>query len=122
MGYPSSNPSQAYSMSKVALTALTKIQQKAFDSDKEKSGIIVSAVCPGYCKTDMARGGGVLTAKKGKLFYFLKNEIIFIFYFFKGSETPIYLSLLPEDYNGPKGVLWAENKPINSENGSLIVH
>lgn len=53
-------------MSKVALTALTKLQQKHFDSNQAKRGIIVSAVCPGYCKTDMARGGGFLTAKQGK--------------------------------------------------------
>ena len=53
-------------MSKVALTALTKVQQKSFDSDKTKEGIIVSAVCPGYCKTDMAQGGGFLTAKQGE--------------------------------------------------------
>ncbi len=55
-------------MSKVALTALTKVQQKSFDSDNTKEGIIVSAVCPGYCKTDMAQGGGFLTAKQGEFF------------------------------------------------------
>ena len=65
-GYPSENPSQSYAMSKVALTALTRVQQKYFDSDSTKEGIIVSAVCPGYCKTDMARGGGFLTAKQGE--------------------------------------------------------
>jgi len=27
---------------------------------------------------------------------------------------------LPEDFNGPKGVLWAENKPIDYESGTLI--
>ena len=42
IGYPSRNPSQAYAMSKVAITSLTKLQQKNFDSDKSKKGIIVS--------------------------------------------------------------------------------
>ena len=27
-----------------------------------------------------------------------------------GAETAIYLSLLPNDYNGPKGKFWAEGK------------
>ena len=54
-------------MSKVALTALTKVQQKDFDADKTRSGIIVSSACPGYCKTDMANGGGLLTAKQGNI-------------------------------------------------------
>jgi NAD(P)-dependent dehydrogenase (short-subunit alcohol dehydrogenase family) len=58
-------------MSKVALTALTRVQQKSIDSDKTKEGVIVSAVCPGYCKTDMARGGGFLTAKQGEFFKLL---------------------------------------------------
>ena len=68
MGYPRLNPSQAYSMyiafafkcknlingtytfpkrSKIALTALTKLQQKSFDLDETRSGIIVNSVCPG---------------------------------------------------------------------------
>lgn len=65
MGYPSRDYSQAYSMSKVALTALTKVQQKDFDADTSRSGIIVSSVCPGYCKTSMAKGGGLLSATQG---------------------------------------------------------
>ena len=74
IGYPSRNPSQAYAMSKVAITSLMKLQQKNFDSDKSKKGIIVSAVCPGYCKTSMARGGGFLTAKQGNV---LRKPITF---------------------------------------------
>jgi len=33
--------------SKIALTALTKLQQKSFDLDETRSGIIVNSVCPG---------------------------------------------------------------------------
>jgi len=45
---------------------------------------------------------------------------IFNIYKLTGAETPVFLSLLPVDFNGPKGVLWAEKKPIDFENGSLI--
>ncbi len=76
-------------MSKIALNKLTKIQQKMFDSDKTRSGIVVSAVCPGYCVTEATRGGGFLTAEQG-------------------AETPVYLCLLPEGFDGPKGAFWGE--------------
>ncbi len=52
-------------MTKIALNKLTQIQQKEFDSDPKRKGIVVSAVCPGYCKTDATRGGGFLTADVG---------------------------------------------------------
>jgi hypothetical protein len=66
-----------------------------------RSGIVVSAMCPGYCKTEMTGGGGVLTAEEG-------------------AETAIFLALLPADFKGEKGKLWAEMKLVNFENGSLF--
>lgn len=86
-------------MSKIALNKLTKIQQKMFDNDKTRSGVVVSAVCPGYCKTEATRGGGFLTAEQG-------------------AETPVYLCLLPSDYVGPKGAFWGEKVILFS--GPLI--
>jgi carbonyl reductase 1 len=62
LGYPS----QAYNMSKVAVNALTRVQQKMIDADKTRTGILVLCACPGYCKTDMTRGGGLLTAEQGE--------------------------------------------------------
>ena len=76
MGYPPQTYSQAYSMSKVAVTALTKVQQKAFDADKSRTGIIVNSACPGYCKTDMARGGGLLTATQGTFEEYILTNIL----------------------------------------------
>lgn len=52
-----------YSMSKVGLNALTRIQQRYFDSDKRN--ITVNAVTPGYVATDMTKYKGVLTAEQG---------------------------------------------------------
>lgn len=79
-------------MSKVGLTALTRIQQREFDNDPRKD-IVVNAVCPGYVATDMSSHKGYLTPDQG-------------------AETPIYLSLLPDNWTGPKGVLWAEKKVV----------
>lgn len=52
-------------MTKVAINAITPIQQRNLDKDTTRTGIVVSAVCPGYCKTSMTRGGGLLTAEQG---------------------------------------------------------
>jgi carbonyl reductase 1 len=54
----------AYSMSKVGLTALTGLQQKAFDKDPRED-IVVSALCPGYVDTDMSSHKGYLTPEQG---------------------------------------------------------
>ncbi|XP_041968741.1 carbonyl reductase [NADPH] 1-like [Aricia agestis] len=43
-------------VSKIALTALTMVQQKKY----EKRNISINAVYPGHIKTDMAQGGGQL--------------------------------------------------------------
>lgn len=83
----------AYGMSKVGVTALTRIQQRQFDNDS-RTGILVNAVCPGYVATDMSSHKGHLTPDQG-------------------AETPIYLSLLSENWSGPKGVLWAEKKVVD---------
>lgn len=65
-------PDAAYDMSKIALNTLTRIQQKQFDSDPSRTNIIVCAVCPGYCKTDATRGGGILSADVGEIY---KNRL-----------------------------------------------
>jgi len=73
----------AYGMSKVGVTALTKIQQRTLDKG-DKPDIIVNACCPGYVNTDM-------TSHKGRL----EPE--------QGAETPVYLALLPPNAPRPKG-------------------
>jgi carbonyl reductase 1 len=64
LGYPQTQYS-SYSMSKIGLNALTKVQQKTIDLDTNRKGIVISCVCPGYCKTDLTRGGGILSAAQG---------------------------------------------------------
>ena len=79
IGYPSKSgmtPSHSYSISKVAVIAITRIQQRDIDKDTSRSGILVNSMCPGYCKTDMARGGGYLTADQGYSFSYIFQLIL----------------------------------------------
>ena len=54
----------SYAVSKILLTALTKIQQKQFESDDRKD-IVVNAVHPGYVDTDMTMHSGPLEPEEG---------------------------------------------------------
>lgn len=49
-GYGSQFPFLIYGVSKTALTALTRIEARQWSSTKN---ILILAVCPGYCATDM---------------------------------------------------------------------
>ena len=42
LGYPQTDMS-SYSMSKVALNTLTRIQQKTIDTDSSRTGIVINA-------------------------------------------------------------------------------
>jgi hypothetical protein len=58
-----------YNFSKVGLVALTRIQQRLFDSDSRKD-IVVNAVCPGLCKTDMTEQKGKFNLNDDSRSYF----------------------------------------------------
>lgn len=94
-------PSTTYQMSKVALTALTFIQQRQFNEDKSRIDIIVNAVHPGYVDTDMTRHRGVLTIEQG-------------------SDAAAYLALLPANAKEPIGAMvWHDRRVVNwSAHGS----
>ncbi len=55
-------PNSAYSASKVGVSALTAIQQRAFDDEEEEGGgrhdVAVNHVHPGYVQTGMTGGRG----------------------------------------------------------------
>jgi len=83
----------AYGMSKVGVTAFTRVQQRLFDKDS-RADIIVNAICPGFVSTNMS--GFNPRAKPVD----------------EGAITPIFMALIPENATGPKGEFWAEKKPI----------
>jgi len=59
-------PNSAYSVSKVGVSALSFIQQRAFDADPRED-LVVNSVHPGYVDTDMTNHKGTLTIEQGKL-------------------------------------------------------
>lgn len=52
-------------MSKVGLTAITFVQQRAFDFDTTRNDIVVNSCSPGYVATAMTSFKGVLTVEQG---------------------------------------------------------
>lgn len=85
--------SSAYNVSKVGVTALSKIQQRQFNLDS-RVDLIVNAVNPGHVATDMSSHGGRLTPAEG-------------------ASAPSYLALLPADVDGPKGeIVWNDKRVV----------
>ena len=55
----------AYVVSKVGVSALTRIQQRNFEKDRPDCKIKVNSVHPGYVDTDMTSHQGPLTIEQG---------------------------------------------------------
>lgn len=87
----------AYGMSKVGVTAATRVQQRLFNKDSRED-IIVNACCPGFVSTNMTNH-----SKNGKPVD-------------EGAITPLYLALLPPNVDGPKGDFYAEKKRVEWTN------
>lgn len=84
-------PTTPYEMSKIALITMTRLHQNDMNSDKTRSGIVVTSVCPGYCATDLNNHSGHLTADQG-------------------AETPLYL-IQNNATNG--GDFWSEKRKVD---------
>ncbi|KAH7278916.1 hypothetical protein KP509_38G064100 [Ceratopteris richardii] len=72
----------AYSVSKMALNAYTRVLARSLKERQEGEKIYVNCVSPGFCKTDMTNNQGLYTAAQG-------------------AETAVWVALLPS--NGPTG-------------------
>jgi len=91
-------PNSAYSASKIGISALTRIQQRAFTNDSRKD-IIVNACHPGYVNTDMTSGKGLLTIEEG-------------------AVAPTWLALLPPNTETPKGgYVWCDKQIVDWVHG-----
>lgn len=84
---------KTYAFSKVMLNAATRLLQELADQAHPGKDVIVNACCPGYVATDATNHQGFKTPDQG-------------------SETPIYLALLPANFDGPRG-LWSEKKHLD---------
>lgn len=73
----------AYTVSKAALNAYTRVSAKKYPS------ILVNCVCPGFVKTDINFNTGILSAEEG-------------------GASPVRLALLPND--GPSGLFFVRSE------------
>lgn len=91
-------PNSTYAVSKVALSALTRVQQRAFDNDP-RTDMVVNSCHPGYVDTDMTSHKGPLTIEQG-------------------AVCPSYLALLPPNVTELRGAyLWHDKQVVDWENG-----
>ncbi|KAL7158664.1 hypothetical protein ABFS83_02G159400 [Erythranthe nasuta] len=78
----------AYIVSKIAMNAYTRVVAKKYPS------VRINCVCPGYVKTDMNYGTGVLSVEEG-------------------AESPVKLALIPDD--GPSGMFFVRKEVSSFE-------
>ena len=76
----------AYSLSKAALNALTRM----LAAELREDGILVNAVCPGWVATDMGGAGGRPVAA--------------------GAASVVWAATLPDD--GPTGGFFRDGRPL----------
>jgi len=92
--------SPPYTVSKIALNALTEIQQREFDQDPRED-LIVNAVHPGFIVTDMTLNQGALTTEEG-------------------AVAPTWLALLPENVEEPRGgYVWLNKQIVDWIHGPM---
>ncbi|XP_076046160.1 carbonyl reductase [NADPH] 1-like isoform X2 [Oratosquilla oratoria] len=94
--------SNTYSVSKVGVSALARIQQRAFDEDP-RPDIVVNSCHPGYVSTDMSSHKGPASIEEG-------------------AVCPSYLALLPNDVEEPRGgYLWSQKQIVDWVHGPIPV-
>lgn len=81
-----------YVVSKVGVSALTRVQQKLFDNETPFRNILANSVHPGYVDTDMSSHKGSLTIEEG-------------------AAAPLYLALEPHGLKGQ--YVWYNCSVIN---------
>ena len=58
-------PNSTYVVSKVGLSALSRIQQREINKDTSRNDVVINHVHPGYVDTDMTSHKGPLTPEQG---------------------------------------------------------
>jgi len=93
-------PNSTYKVSKVGLSALTRIQQRYFDKNRPGDDILVNHCHPGYVDTDMSSHKGTLSIEQG-------------------AVAPTYLALLPPGDKLRGGYVWHDKRVVDWVNGPL---
>lgn len=99
-GWPEMSHYTTYNVSKVGVSALSRIQHRQFSSDS-RPDIIVNHVHPGWVDTDMSEHLGPLTVEQG-------------------AVAPTWCALLPPNVEGPKGCyVWCDKTIVDWVNGPM---
>ncbi len=122
LGWPKKNW-VSYIASKIAVSAMTRIQQRDFDVDSRQD-IIVNHVHPGFVKTTMAPNG-VLTIEEGMLPIVVGHQLLIAIrstkhsILFIGAVAPAWLAMLPpNNATNPKGsYVWHDKQIVDWVNG-----
>ncbi|KAI9565874.1 hypothetical protein GHT06_009672 [Daphnia sinensis] len=99
-GWPASGYYTTYIVSKIGVSALTRIQHRDFERDSRED-IVINHVHPGYVSTQMSDYKGVLTPEKG-------------------AVAPSWLALLPPNVQEPKGAfVWCDKTIVDWVKGPM---
>jgi len=94
-------PNSAYDVSKVAVSALTRIQQREIDESRPSDDIVINSVHPGYVDTDMTSHKGVLTPEQG-------------------AVAAVWCATLAPNVKDPRGgYIWHDKTIVDWVNGPL---
>lgn len=88
----------SYNVSKMGVSALSRIQQRQLDQDSSRSNIVVNHVHPGYVDTDMTSHKGPLTIDRG-------------------AQSAVFAAMLPADTNIKGAYIWHDNQIVDWVNG-----
>jgi len=86
-----------YSLSKVGLSALSRIQQRQFDADS-RADLVVNHIHPGYVDTDMTSHKGPLSIDRG-------------------AQSTVFAAMLPPDTPTRGAFIWHDNQIVDWVNG-----
>ncbi|CAL8110919.1 unnamed protein product [Orchesella dallaii] len=96
-------PNTAYGVSKVAVSALGRIQQREFDEKRPNDDIVINNVHPGLVDTDMTSHSGPMTPDEG-------------------AQAPLYAALLPPCVKEPRGgYIWMDKTTVDWIKGPLPI-
>lgn len=121
-GWPATDYYTTYIVSKIGVSAMTRIQHRDFERDSRED-IIINHVHPGYVNTQMSEYRGVLTIEKGNTIStnkLLSALLISGMLLYLGAVAPSWLALLPPNVQEPKGLfVWCDKTIVDWVKGPM---